>query len=276
MKAPDDTHTPDFIGGSAPAGTVNRYQGGKNGAGVYQTIINHIPLHARYIEAFAGSAAVFRNMLPCNESVLIERDFDQAQRLKQMIRRDDRLRVAAICGDALNELIKFMGAGWWGSGVFVYLDPPYHPDARTSGDLYRHELTAGDHSALLNVILPAMTAKRTRWALSGYRCASYDDAAAAHGWHRVDYTAQTRGGPRTESLWMNYDPATITLHDHRYLGTDFRERERIQRKVSRWVGKLEKLPRHERGAIMAALSTIAISGDARSGIAGSGERFRSD
>ena len=32
------------------------YPGGKNGAGIYQRIINHMPPHETYIEAFLGSA----------------------------------------------------------------------------------------------------------------------------------------------------------------------------------------------------------------------------
>ena len=32
----------------------------------------------------------------------------------------------------------------------------------------------------------------------------------------------------TEYLWCNY-PAPMALHDYRYLGKDFRERERIKR-----------------------------------------------
>ena len=40
----------------------------------------------------------------------------------------------------------------------------------------------------------------------------------------------TRGGRlATEWVWMNY-PEPIALHDYRYLGEDFREREPIKRK----------------------------------------------
>lgn len=122
----------------------------------------------------------------------------------------------------------------------------------------------------------AMSDRHVLWALSGYRTELYDDAAAVHGWHRTDYQAMTRRGVVTESLWTNFDPAMVDLHDHRYLGDDYRERERVQRKVKRWVNKLKVLPRHERNAIMAALANIAVAGGApSSSIARSGERARS-
>ena len=40
-----------------------RYPGGKNNSGSYQQIISEIPLCDIYIELFAGSAAVWRNMI---------------------------------------------------------------------------------------------------------------------------------------------------------------------------------------------------------------------
>lgn len=52
------------------------YPGGKNGAGVYQAIINQIPPHRVYIEAFAGSAAIYRHKLPARTSYLIDLDPD--------------------------------------------------------------------------------------------------------------------------------------------------------------------------------------------------------
>lgn len=284
MKQTEDTATPDLIGDIAKRGGASSttYQGGKNGAGVYQTIINAIPWHWRYVEAFAGSAAIFRNKLPANGgSILIERDPVQAHRLQQANMRNgykDHLAkcrghdlpptVTVTAGDAL-ELLPTLKLE---AQDFVYLDPPYHPDARRDLNLYAFELTAADHDHLVTSLLPALSDRQVRWGLSGYRTASYDAAAAKHGWHRTDYQAMTRRGVVTESLWTNFDPAMVDLHDHRYLGNDYRERERVQRKVKRWVNKLKVLPRHERNAIMAAL---AASGSAPSSTARSGERIQS-
>ena len=59
-----------------------RYAGGKNGAGVYQTIISMIPAHAVYVEAFAGSAAIARRIKPAGRTILMERDPAMADRLR--------------------------------------------------------------------------------------------------------------------------------------------------------------------------------------------------
>jgi len=248
---------------------MSRYQGGKNGAGVYQTIINAIPRHHFYVEAFAGSAAVFRHMRPATfGALLIESSAAQAERLRLELASPGRAgwlpsgRVEVAHADALQLLPAMLEDGRLDAQSFVYLDPPYHPSARRDLDLYECELIAEDHEQLLHSILPAMTAARVRWALSGYRCAAYDDAAAEYGWHRLDYTAQTRRGPVIESLWTPYDPREIRhLQDYRYLGADFRERERIARKVRRWSTKLARLDRHEQQAILEALANIARGGE---------------
>ena len=61
------------------------------------------------------------------------------------------------------------------------------------------------------------------------------------------------GGVATEHLWMNY-PEPVALHDTRYLGDSFRERERIKRKRERWLTRLEKIDATERYAMSSAIS----------------------
>lgn len=265
MKHPDDDKTRDL---KLPARVpLSNYQGGKNGAGVYQTIINCIPWHWRYVEPFAGSAAIYRNKLPARLSILIEADANQVQRLKSELPATiDRNSVVIKHDEALDWLRRCIDMKTFDAQTFIYLDPPYHPDARRSTlQLYEHDLTRAQHHHLVASLLPTLAAAGVKFALSGYRCAVYDDAAGAQGWHRKDFQAMTHTGMQTESLWMNYDPAAIELHDYRYLGDDFRQRERIARKVKRWAGKLRSLPRHERGAILAALAGI--------GTASNGERI---
>ncbi len=65
------------------------------------------------------------------------------------------------------------------------------------------------------------------------------------------------GRPATEYLWMNYD-APDRLHDYRYLGDDFRERERIKRKKQRWVARLERMDGLERKAILWAIQEAGL------------------
>src|SRR5437764_83920 len=90
----------------------------------------------------------------------------------------------------------------------------------------------------------SITARRICAAMiSGYNCSLYE--AMLQHWHRVDYRVMTRGGPRVESLWCNFTPGE-RLHDTRFVGDGFRERERIKRRKQRWVSRLVAMPPAER------------------------------
>lgn len=227
---------------------MTRYPGGKGGAGVYQTILRHVPPHGVYIEPFAGGASVFRHKRRAARSVLVERCEQQASALRSSIVGDD-VEIRCACGIALLE-------AWpWRGDEFVYADPPYLHATRSSAAIYLHELEDDEHRRLLGVLrgLPVP------FALSGYRSAMYDEASSCAGWRRVDYQAMTRGGARTESLWMNY-PAPSTIADPGYAGSDFRDRQRISRKAQRWADRFASLAPLERQAILDRLGLASIAG----------------
>jgi hypothetical protein len=77
----------------------------------------------------------------------------------------------------------------------------------------------------------------------------YDDLLGH--WRTIELQAMTRGGPRTEKLWFNYDI------DRRYwagyAGKNFTDRQRIKRKAQRWGQKYRALPNAERLAVLAAI-----------------------
>lgn len=50
------------------------YPGGKAGPGVYQQIINQMPPHDVYIEAFLGAGAIMRRKRPAGLNIGIEAD----------------------------------------------------------------------------------------------------------------------------------------------------------------------------------------------------------
>jgi DNA adenine methylase len=54
---------------------------------------------------------------------------------------------------------------------------------------------------------------------------------------------------------MNY-PLFVELHVYRYLGDDFRERERITKITNNWVAKLKKKPVLERNALLSAMNSL--------------------
>lgn len=210
-----------------------KYPGSKGGAGVYQTIINQIPPHRVYIETHLGGGNVFERKAPAQVSFGI--DVDQ-----EVIHRWMGKGLQLYWGDAVN----WLNRREWAGDEFVYCDPPYVMSARRGGKLYRHEYTDADHVRLLDVLarLPCAV------MLSGYRSELYAQSPIA-SWRTIDFPAMTRRGPATETIWMNY-PAPVKLHDPQYLGTTFRERERIKRKKQRWLKRFEKLDLVELGAIM--------------------------
>lgn len=222
------------------------YAGGKNSGGAFHRIINEMPPHDFYLEPFLGSAAVMRAKLPATFNVGLDTDesaYKEAARLfKSAVARYRILNRSAF---------DFFASFDWQEGIryFVYFDPPYLLQTRKQKQthLYLHEFFYQDHERLLDIAttIPAMV------AISSYWSDLYDQRL--RGWRSIHWRQMTRGGTMaTEYLWMNY-PEPDALHDYRYLGDGFRERERIKKKKTRWKAKLEKMPRLERLAILAAI-----------------------
>ena len=164
--------------------------------------------------------------------------------------------------------IQFLEARHFERDELVYCDPPYLPTTRPAGrKLYRFEMTNADHRRLLRAIrdLPCMV------MISGYWSQMY--AHALKAWNVTSYEAMTRGGPAVEYLWFNFPPP-VALHDYRFLGKDFRERERIKRQKARWTARLLRMPPLQRQALLAAIAEIAFSDDAAGSRAVSSERIR--
>jgi hypothetical protein len=127
----------------------------------------------------------------------------------------------------------------------IYCDPPYLKETRTSRRKYRFEYTKRDHVALLELLksLPCHI------ILSGYPSLLYDDLLG--DWRTIELQAMTRGGPRTEKLWFNYD--IDRMYWAGYAGKNFTDRQRIKRKAQRWGQKYRALPNAERLAVLAAI-----------------------
>jgi DNA adenine methylase len=232
------------------------YPGGKNGSGVYQTIINLMPPHRVYVELFLGSGAIMRLKRPALASIGIDSDAAVIQSWQGL----EMPGLTIIQGDALDWLAAAYATNV-DDDVLIYLDPPYLMETRScKRQIYRCEFASQEqHECLLDLIshLTCMV------VISGYWSELYADRL--QGWRSVSFQAQTRGGSTaTEWVWMNF-PAPLELHDYRYLGQDFRERERIKRKHNRWKARLLKMPDLERHAILSAIdelrSDLAFIGD---------------
>lgn len=222
------------------------YPGSKTAAGVAEQIISQMPRHLVYVEAFAGRGTILRRKLPARSSIAIDVDADAAAWLAEAPDLPEACHV--IGGDAVLAIREL--AGQADETWLLNCDPPYLASVRTRR-LYRHEFdTPEQHAALLDALL----AWPGRAMVSGYNSAQYN--RTLRGWRKHAYTTSTRGGPRRELLWMNF-PAGLPLHDVRFVGDGFRERERIKRKRARWIRRLATMPAAERQVIAEALAATA-------------------
>lgn len=284
------------------------YPGGKNGAGVYQKIINLMPPHNTYIEPFLGGGAVMRLKRPARVNI----GFDlSAAALAAFGGAVPEYSTAGTGGGGLNldvaSPVSACGSGiavtaaparsgeassltghagkakstfgpvassvHWAferrdgleyleaaaseramRGTLIYCDPPYLMSTRSGRKLYEYEMPDADHRRLLAAL--ERLSPFTMVMISGYWSEMYAEALA--GWHSISFEAMTRGGrTATEWLWFNFPPP-VELHDYRYLGEGFRERERINRKKRRWVARLAGMPVLERQSLFAAMAEIQL------------------
>lgn len=219
-----------------------RYNGGKGRS--FRNIINLIPPHDVYVEAFVGYGSVIRNKRPADINIAMDKNEAVVTEVSAM------MAVSGIgCECIVGNAVHILSSGKWTPNTFFYLDPPYLFGTRSSNrPLYVHEFgTPKQHKKLLDVIksLPGMV------MISGY----WSDLYATHlaSWYTFSWDDYTRGHRKTkEWLWMNYPPPT-ELHDYSFFGRDYRERERFKKKKERWLAQLEATPTMERNALLSAI-----------------------
>lgn len=221
------------------------YNGGKESDGTFQKIINVMPPHDIYIEAFLGNGAIFRKKKPANISS-IGIDLDTAVICEWAGISFENLKLINMDAiswletfETISSILKNMGIR-----VLIYLDPPYPKHTwKNQVKLYEHELSQQDHTKLLTVARSI----DANIVISSYPNDLYNEVLKH--WNTFEFTAMTRGGVATEKVWYNYPPP-VELHDYRYLGNDYREREQIKGIVTRNVRKFKRLPDLQRNAII--------------------------
>lgn len=232
---------------------MKSYPGGKGASGVPQQIINQQPPHDTYIEPFFGGGTIYSTKRRASLNILIDLEPSTIASYSE----DKAIGLETHCADALDFL---RNPGKYGHSFthrdLIYCDPPYPASARRNArDLYTYEMSQAQHVELLRLLrgLPCMV------QISSYYNELY--AATLSDWRLVTFKARTRGCTMVEHLWMNYSEPEA-LHDFRFLGIDYRERERIARKTKRWVQRIHALPAIERLALLSAMSAgmSAISG----------------
>jgi hypothetical protein len=217
------------------------YNGGKSGNGTYQQIINHIPKCDVFVDAMVGNGGIVSNLLLPGLTVINDIDisvidkYDVAVLGKKIIK--ENLCYRSLIDKYADRIRK----------VFFYFDPPYLKSSRKSDkNLYKFEWTDKQHEDFLSMAVTVTN----NCMISHYPCELYDNFL--RDWQKHDFVSMTRSGLRTERIYMNYDMPVI-LQDFRYVGDNFRERQRIKRKINRFISKLDGLPPAEKTAILSAV-----------------------
>ena len=210
------------------------FPGGKGKT--YPHVINLMPRHRVYIETHLGSGAVMRHKRPAERNIGIDADQRVIERWAESAETYPGLEL--LCSKAETFLTRYCFSG----EELIYVDPPYYPSTRRRHRIYRHEYTEADHGELLRVLvsLPCKV------IVSGYSNPMYQQELGH--WRTRVFSSKTHTDVRLETLWFNFEPPT-ELHDSRYLGGNFRERESTRRRLKRMKQKLLRMEPRERAAI---------------------------
>lgn len=93
-----------------------------------------------------------------------------------------------------------------GPDTFLYCDPPYVTESKTTKVTYLNEFSDDDHRRLASKLHSA----KAKVCISGYPSSLYEELYST--WRRLDFDRITQmgvgrnkeGANRTESIWMNY------------------------------------------------------------------------
>ncbi len=111
-----------------------------------------------------------------------------------------RLKRVAILDRDASDVIRQQD----GPGTLFYLDPPYIGETRTTDDVYSHEMSADQHTDLLDMIRQC----KGKVMLSGYASPLYEDRLADWSRHEFVLPNQAAGGRSkrlmTEIVWCNF------------------------------------------------------------------------
>jgi hypothetical protein len=142
-------------------------------------------------------------------------------------------------GDAISFFTEFEFQG----GELVYSDPPYLARTRRQERVYTYDYNDADHMRLISVLkqLPCYV------MLSGYDNELYNTMLPE--WRKVTFNAKTHTDVREECVWLNF-PEPEMLHDSRYLGSTYRERQTIQRRQMRIRSRIDGMPPIERNELL--------------------------
>lgn len=154
-----------------------------------------------------------------------------------------RAEYSGFCNLHETDAMAFLQTYKFQGNELLYVDPPYVPETRRRKKVYRYDYSRDDHLRLLRLLitLPCNV------MISGYASALYETELA--GWHKSSFPAKTHVDVREECVWMNFSP-TDQLHDTRYLGDTFRDRQTIRRRQARLRSRIDRMAPAERDELL--------------------------
>jgi DNA adenine methylase len=221
-----------------------RYPGGKGKC--FQQLINLMPPHAVYIESHLGGGAVLRHKRPAKVNIGIDIDPCVIQRWQ--------VRHPTACTLINADAAIFLQNYSYQGNELIYADPPYVRSLRRKARIYRYEYDTDKHIELLQTL----KLSACQVMLSGYDGELY--ASELRHWRKFSFPVQSHVGPRTECVWLNFDPPR-ELHDGSYLGSTFRERQTVRRRQLRLLQKFDRMQLEERSHLLGLLNTRYQMGD---------------
>ncbi|MEO1413484.1 MAG: DNA adenine methylase [Bacteroidota bacterium] len=217
------------------------YPGSKSSQGVPHKIINQIPPHDAYIEGCLGGGTILRKKRPAtfnfalDPSAMVVSSWEPASDLQLIQDRFERL----FQYDVMDQIR--------GLRTFVYLDPPYPLHTRNNRRYYEYEMSLIEHEVLLQFCKWLADYRGILFAISTYPNELYE-RELGH-WRKISFVSATRGGPRTELLYMN-DTKPQRLHDYSFLGADFRKRDKAKAKLQSRKNKIMAMEPRERAQLL--------------------------
>lgn len=216
------------------------YPGNKSITSLYPNIIGLFPPHRRYIELFAGSAAIFLRKKHVERSVLVDVngcDVSQTELTK-------RPGTTLVKGCAIEWLKQFNTGS---EDDLIYADPPYRVlELYGKRELYPYTLSDNDHAKFL-MLARSVTCKMV---ISHYNSVFYDDILT--GWSKKIVQVSYSGRVAEEAIYYNF-PYDGVRHNSTYSGKNRTDRQRIKRKAARWLNAFNALPAYEQQAILEGL-----------------------
>lgn len=232
-----------------------RFVGSKGGSGIAQWLISLMPAHSVYVEAFLGRGVVLRKKLPARDNIGIEIDGATLSRFdEEFLWGPGGLQASGVAVRTFNhDALALLPALDLPADALVYCDPPYPASVRAAGAraYYKHDQLADEwHERFLTMLqeLPCMV------IVSGYECELYHRKLTK--WRTAyKWTVNRAGAKVKEFVWMNFAEPAL-LHDPRFVGGNYTDRQRVQRKIARWTENFKAMPADERWAIYEALSSV--------------------